>query len=101
MSDDPVLHEVASFRDFYATSECRDLLFHVHEQRFTLPQIKAALDEFGLDFVGFFLERAVVSRYEALFPGDPAGTDLDCWNDFEREFPLAFAGMYLFLVRKT
>jgi hypothetical protein len=33
--------------------ECRDLLFHVQEHRFSLPQIGATLEELGLDFVGF------------------------------------------------
>src|SRR5690606_31045778 len=40
-------------RDFYNTSECRDLLFHVQEHRFTIPQIRKALDELGLRFLGF------------------------------------------------
>jgi SAM-dependent methyltransferase len=100
-SDDPILQEVTTFRDFFAMSECRDLLFNVQEQRFTLPQIKAALERLGLEFVGFFLERAVVRRYDQLFPGDPAGTHLDRWNAFEHEYPLTFAGMYLFVVRRA
>ena len=33
--------------DFYSTSECRDLLFHVQEHRLTLGQIESFLAEFG------------------------------------------------------
>jgi SAM-dependent methyltransferase len=39
--------------DFYYMSGCRDLLFHVIEHRFTLPDIAAFLKEQGLQLVGF------------------------------------------------
>ncbi len=39
--------------DFYTTSNCRDLLFHVQEHRFTLPQIKNFLADNGLALLGF------------------------------------------------
>src|SRR5262249_8121428 len=39
---------VARFYDFYSTSECRDLLFHVQEHRLGLPQIKSFIDANGL-----------------------------------------------------
>jgi len=42
-----------SSRDFFTLEECRDLLFHVQEHRFSLHQIGEILDELGLDFVGF------------------------------------------------
>ena len=34
------LASVTRFSDFFSTSECRDLLFHVHEARMTIPAIK-------------------------------------------------------------
>ena len=42
-----------TFRDFYSSSELRDLLFHVQEHRFTVPLIKEYLDTLGLRFCGF------------------------------------------------
>jgi tetratricopeptide (TPR) repeat protein/2-polyprenyl-3-methyl-5-hydroxy-6-metoxy-1,4-benzoquinol methylase len=92
--------QLTLFRDFYAISECRDLLFHVQEHRLTLPQIKAMLAELGLDFIGFLLEPQVRNRYRQSFPHDQSMTNLDCWNDFETRFPATFTGSYVFWVQK-
>jgi len=92
--------QLTTFRDFYVTSEIRDLLFHVQEHRFTLPQIKDRLAELGLSFVGFLLEPHVVGKYSQRFPGDKARTDLDNWNAFEAEFPDTFVSTYAFWVQK-
>lgn len=88
-------------RDFYSMSACRDLLFHVQEHRFTLPQIKECLAELGLNFIGFTLESNVANKYKERFPEDKAMTNLDCWNTFEIENPSTFAGMYQFWVQKA
>ena len=93
--------QLTSFRDFYATSECRDLLFHVQEHRLTLPQIKAMLSDLDLDFIGFLLDPQLVHRYKECFPEDIPLTDLDHWNDFETRFPQTFIGSYLFWVQKA
>ena len=45
--------EIQNFNDFYSLSEFRDLLFHVQEHRFTIPQIKSCLTNLGLKFCGF------------------------------------------------
>ena len=42
-----------NIRDFFTTSECRDLLFHVQEHQFTIPEIAAFLRANGLRFIGF------------------------------------------------
>ena len=34
--------------DFYTVSTCRDLVFHVHERRFTIPEVGRALARSGL-----------------------------------------------------
>jgi tetratricopeptide (TPR) repeat protein/2-polyprenyl-3-methyl-5-hydroxy-6-metoxy-1,4-benzoquinol methylase len=86
--------------DFYSTSNCRDLLFHVQEHRFTIPQIKDFLAANGLEFIGFELEATESSRYRAQFPDDPAGTDLDHWHEYEQKNPHTFASMYQFVVQK-
>ena len=39
--------------DFYSLSTLKDLLFHVQEHRFTIPQIHDCLDTLGLKFCGF------------------------------------------------
>ncbi len=91
--------QVLSFRDFFGMSECRDLLFHVQEHRFTVPQIKNALNMLGLTFLGFSVEASIAHRYEAMFPEDTSRTDLDKWHLFETANPDAFAGMYQFWVQ--
>ena len=50
------LQWLSGMSDFYSTSECRDLFFHVQEHRLTLGQIESFLAEFGLQFVGFELD---------------------------------------------
>ncbi len=91
---------LASLRDFYGTNECRDLLFHVQEHRFTLPRIKEMLELLDLDFLGFSLEAGTMKKYRQRFPQDLAVASLECWEDFEKEFPGTFAGMYLFWAQK-
>ncbi len=84
--------------DFYVTAECRDLLFHVQEHRFTLPQIAAQLDALGLRFEGFVLRPDVARLYAARHPNDPQMLDLASFDALEAQFPHAFAGMYIFWV---
>lgn len=91
--------KVLSFRDFFGMSECRDLLFHVHEHRFTVPQIKKALNTLGLTFLGFSVETSIAHQYHAMFPEDTSRTDLDKWHVFETTYPDAFGGMYQFWVQ--
>jgi tetratricopeptide (TPR) repeat protein/ubiquinone/menaquinone biosynthesis C-methylase UbiE len=86
--------------DFFSTSTCRDLLFHVIERRMKLPDIEAFLAAEGLTFVGFQLEASTALRYRKMFPHDPAMTNLANWHAFELEHPYTFAGMYLFWVRR-
>jgi hypothetical protein len=95
------LARVALLRDFYTTSECRDLLFHVQEHRFTLEHIQTMLFALGLRFIGFLLEPNVVRRYRTQFPHDRTLTDLNAWSAFETEFPDTFTGMYRFWAQKT
>ena len=52
-SDSKASQKIVSSSDFYSLSELRDLLFHVQEHRFTIPQIKNCLTELGLEFCGF------------------------------------------------
>ena len=57
---------------FFTTSECRDLLFHVREDRFTLPRIETALRTLGLDFLGFeFADQEAMRRFRSANPESP------------------------------
>ncbi|MEE8173224.1 MAG: methyltransferase domain-containing protein, partial [Alphaproteobacteria bacterium] len=100
MPDNAPLKRVLSLRDFFTLSECRDLLFHVEEHRFTLPEIGQCLDALGLDFIGFEMrERSVIDRYWARFPDDPGAVNLENWHRFETDHPNIFVGMYQFWVK--
>lgn len=99
-AEDAQIASVAQRDDFFTTSECRDLLFHVQEHRTTLPEIKSFLATNGLAFGGFFVDAATRARFAARFPQAQAALDLDCWHAFETEAPDTFAGMYQFSLRK-
>jgi len=87
--------------DFYSLSTCRDLLFHVQEHRFTLPEIETALKELGLVFIGFELQdHRVKNRFKELDPRKESLTSLPLWHQFELNHPDTFAGMYQFWVQK-
>ena len=86
--------------DFYSTSECRDLVFHVQEHRLTLEQIDAFLGECGLHFLGFELDLTVVHQYRRRFTADTAATNLRNWARFEADNPGTFVGMYRFWIQK-
>ncbi|HTM62340.1 MAG TPA: class I SAM-dependent methyltransferase [Burkholderiales bacterium] len=100
--DDPLLVAVTRSEDFYSLSGCRDLLFHVQELRFSLPQIATMISDLRLEFLGFeFPDSGITaSRYRARFPDDPALTNLANWHRFEEEHPETFVRMYQFWVRK-
>jgi tetratricopeptide (TPR) repeat protein/2-polyprenyl-3-methyl-5-hydroxy-6-metoxy-1,4-benzoquinol methylase len=98
---DPEWAQLTGFTDFFVTSECRDLLFHVQEHRYTLLQIKEILQELRLNFIGFALDPRDARKYRARVPDDGAGIDLDRWHGFETEYPDTFRGMYQFWVQKA
>jgi hypothetical protein len=94
-------HPITRWGDFFSMSDCRDLLFHVQEHRFTIAQIKAALDGFGLRFLGFELSPRDAQLCRDRFERDRwSATDLEHWQAMEAEHPDLFAGMYQFWVQK-
>lgn len=97
--DDPIRLATLS-TDFYSLSDCRDLLFHEHELRLTLPQIKRFLADNQLEFIGWDIEESFLKKYGEEFPGDKAKTNLDHWHAFEEKYPFVFAQMYKFWVQK-
>jgi tetratricopeptide (TPR) repeat protein len=93
--------EIVKFNDFFSLSECRDLLFHVQEHRFTLPQIDIALQKLGLRFIGFEMQDSQIMRnFRKTYPEKSATASLFLWNKFEIANPDTFAGMYQFWVQK-
>jgi tetratricopeptide (TPR) repeat protein/SAM-dependent methyltransferase len=98
---DTPLHGLTRYHDFFTISECRDLLFHVQEHRFTIRQIGEFLASQNLRLIGFELDPASQQAYRARYPDDPSMTNLDCWNAFENERPQTFAAMYQFWVQKA
>jgi tetratricopeptide (TPR) repeat protein/SAM-dependent methyltransferase len=94
------LQWLSKITDFYSTSECRDLLFHVQEHRVTLGQIESFLAECGLNFLGFELDPRVLHQYRARFTDDPFGTNLRSWARFEADNPDTFIAMYRFWIQQ-
>ncbi len=87
--------------DFYSTSGCRDLLFHVQEHRYTISEIEASVAALGLEFVGFELHDAtVLAAFRSRFTDDPAAHSLADWAVFEDENPDTFVESYKFWLRK-
>jgi tetratricopeptide (TPR) repeat protein/2-polyprenyl-3-methyl-5-hydroxy-6-metoxy-1,4-benzoquinol methylase len=91
---------LSKFPDFYSTSECRDLIFHVQEHCLTLDQIESFLSESGLRFIGFELDPQILHQYRTRFTGDPAGINLRNWARFEADNLDTFAGMYQLWIQK-
>jgi Tfp pilus assembly protein PilF/SAM-dependent methyltransferase len=98
--DSTPYRKILDFSDFFSTSGCRDLLFHVQEHRLTLPAIKAFLSENNLEFLGFELSAQKAEAFRKSFSAAGAVTDLELWHIFETENPPTFSNMYQFWVQK-
>jgi tetratricopeptide (TPR) repeat protein/SAM-dependent methyltransferase len=97
----PKMAEIANKRDFFSLSECRDLLFHVQEHRFTLPQIEEALKVLNLNFLGFEMsDETTLRKFRDSHSSRDALTSIAPWHKFEIENPDVFRGMYLFWCKK-
>lgn len=87
--------------DFYSTSTCRDLIFHVQEHQMQLDMIAEFLEARQLKFLGFDLDKSTIYSYKIRFPDDPSATNLKNWHIYETENPHTFTSMYQFLVQKS
>jgi tetratricopeptide (TPR) repeat protein/SAM-dependent methyltransferase len=90
---------LATSPNFYSLSNLRDLIFHVQEHRFTLPEISECLDELGLKFCGFE-SKPIISRFREFHENGSDIYDLALWHQFEESYPDIFAGMYQFWCQK-
>ena len=78
-SRDEKYKRLTSFQEFFSLSELRDLIFHVQEHRFTLPQIKNSLEELELKFCGF-TNQEVIRRFRERYGKEADIYSLDLWN---------------------
>ena len=94
------VESLVRFRDYYFLSEYKDLIFHVMEHCYDIPQISEMLRKNNLEFLGFRDINNLHQNYSKAFPDDPQRTNLDNWNKFEIANPDIFRRMYQFWVRK-
>ena len=91
--------KIVNSPDFYSLSTLKDLLFHVQEHRFTIPQIQDCLSELGLKFCGFESAK-IVSHFKLANTGADDPYNLNKWQAYEKANPGAFVGMYQFWCQK-
>lgn len=92
--------EISYSSNFYSLSEFRDLLFHIQEHRFDIPQINECLEKLGLKFCGFN-KKAAIQKFRQSNNEPEDLYDLYKWQRFEESNPETFAGMYQFWCQKV
>ena len=94
--------KICKGNSFFSLSECRALLFHVQEHRFTLPKIETALKALELRFLGFEMQdQRALKQFKESHPNSNALNSLSLWHKFELEYPDIFIGMYQFWCQKS
>jgi SAM-dependent methyltransferase len=88
--------DLKTSRDFYSTSNFRDLVLHVSERPVTLAEIAQFLHDNNLAFRGFQISARVFGQFRAQFPNETWPGSLVRWGQFESVNPLTFTGMYNF-----
>lgn len=93
---------VASSQDFYSSSACRDLLFHVQEHAVTLPEVSGFLAAEGVALLGVEAPTTIERAFKAWCGGAGGEVlrDLARWDQFEEQHPTCFAGMVNLWVQK-
>ena len=95
MEDTNPLKKIAHISDFYSASECRDLIFHVQEHRFTCLRLKEMIESLDLILLHFGTRVLQVrNKYHQHYPEDPKGINLQNWHEFETQNPQSFILMY-------
>lgn len=95
----PLHGDLGPIPDFYSVSGTKDLLFHVQERDYTLPDIAEMLDRHGLVFDGMDVPGGVIRLFlEAEGPDGDASerllTDLAAWHRFAEARPDVFDTMW-------
>ncbi|MHB1204434.1 MAG: class I SAM-dependent methyltransferase, partial [Rhodospirillaceae bacterium] len=91
-------HDVISSTDFYSISGTRDLIFHVQEHNYTIPEVAALVADAGLEIANFGYGGKPKARFEAMGFTDPS--DLAAWEKTEARFPSTFMNMYGLVVAR-
>jgi SAM-dependent methyltransferase len=86
--------------DFFSTSACMDLLFHVLEHQYTIPELRQSVDALGLEYRGFELPPLLPERLWSAYPTGKDWLNLDKWWAFEQKHPNTFTSLYSFWSRK-
>lgn len=95
------VRRVARRSDFYSADSFHDLVFNVHEIRFTPLSMKNMFAESGLIFLGMVVDHPLRrAQYLAANPDDPQCRDLDKWEEFEKAYPDTFNGMFQMWLQK-
>ena len=97
----PGIKSLTQWSDFYTTSMCRDLCFHVKEHRYTLPLLSKLLDDLNLRFLGFSLPVNIKNDYATKYPTDSLQLDLSNWHQYEEANPSTFREMYQFWLARA
>jgi SAM-dependent methyltransferase len=98
-SHDEYHQQLTKSSDFFSLSTLRDLIFHVQEHRFTIPQIKECLEKLGLKFCGFE-NKDVISNFKKFHRKEVDIYDLALWHQYEENNSRSFGGMYVFWCQK-
>ena len=90
--------KILNSTDFFSLSNLRDLIFHVQECRFSLPEISECIDRLGLHFCGFEMDTSLFKQKNT----NPSSLyNLSTWAKYEEENPGTFANMYQFWCQKS
>lgn len=92
--------EIIEYRDFYNTSECRDLIFNTHEKTYNWLEFSEFLLCQGLKIVTVNAPREVELGYMEKYPKDKFLKNVDNWHQYEIENPRIFLGMMACWVSK-
>ena len=97
-SSEPHHKKILNSTDFFSLSNLRDLIFHVQEYRFSLPEISKCIERLGLHFCGFEMDTSLFKQkntdLSSLY-------NLSTWAKYEQENPDTFASMYQFWCQKS
>lgn len=100
-SNDLNFHNIKSFGDFYSTSALRDLVGHVNEHQFSLPQIEGIIDNLNLTFCGFLNVNDIYTNFERFFGSKKDISNLKYWDILESNETQIFQGMYQLFLQKN
>lgn len=92
---DPI-RDVLQVCDFYTLDEFRDLVLHVQEHQFSLPEIADCLAQLDLRLLELESDDAARAAFTRMRPGRDVRNDLAAWDEVEEAHPGLFVGMYTF-----